>query len=158
MGSLISHLTACQTSNTHTASSLTHLPRSDCTQSVAEAYVCGGQEDSQSGSATVHSDSGLTLHQLQVEVEQQQTQELFDLVHSKVSSGTHGGAGAERHAVIPQPLAVLVEVRLLSAVLDVTVEPERLMGNKHSEGQRAPLNTKLDPLYPHVCLTVATTN
>lgn len=131
MGSLISHLTACQTSNTH--SSLTRLSRSDCTQSVAEAYVCGGQEDAQSGSATVHGDSGLTLHQLQVEVEQQQTQELFDLIHSKVSSGTHGGAGAERHTVIPQPLAVLVEVRLLSAVLDVTVEPERLTVRKQTQ-------------------------
>lgn len=95
-------------------------------QSVAEAYVPAGQQDAHSGSAGVQGGSGLTFLQLQVEVEQQETQELLDLVDGEVSSGTHGGAGAERHAVVLQLLAVLVEVRLLSAVLDVAVEPERL--------------------------------
>lgn len=108
-------------------SSLTQQSWLDGSQSVAEAYVCGGQQDAQSGSAGVHGGSGLTLLQLQVEIEQQDAQELFDLVDGEVSSGTHGGAGPERHAVILQLLTVLVEVCLLSAVLDVAVEPERLM-------------------------------
>lgn len=130
--------TVCQVNNTHTLTqhtlpSLTHLSWLDCSQSVAEAYVCGGQQDAQSGSAGVHSSSGLTLLQLQVEVEQQETQELFNLVDGEVSSGTHGGAGAERHAVILQLLTVLVEVSLLSAVLDVAVEPERLAVQKQQQ-------------------------
>ncbi len=119
--------TVRQVNNTHT---LTEL---DCSQSVAEAYVCGGQQNAQSGSAGVHSGSGLTVLQLQVEVEQQETQELFDLVDGEVSSGTHGGAGAEWHAVILQLLTVFVEACLLSAVLDVAVEPECLAVQKQQQ-------------------------
>lgn len=97
-----------------------------CSQSVVEADVCSGQQDAESGSAGVQSRSALTVLQLKVKVEQQQTQELFDLVDGEVASGTLGGTRAERHAVILQLLSVLVEVRLLSAVLYEAVEPERL--------------------------------
>lgn len=126
--------TACgaANTNTHTLRATRHS-QLNCSQSVAEADVCGGLHDAEAGSVGVPGRSGLTFHQLKVEVEQQQTQELFDPVDGEVASGTLGGAGAERHAVILQLLSVFVEVRLLFAVLHETVEPERLMVQRQQQ-------------------------
>lgn len=86
------------------------------------------EQNSKSSPAGVHSGPGLTRLQFQVEVEQHETQELFDLIDGEVAAGTHGRTGAERHQVIFQPLAALKEAPF--AVLDVTVELERLSGEE----------------------------
>lgn len=97
---------------------------------VAEAYVGGGQQDPQSGSTGVQRGPGLPVLQLQVHTEQQHAQELLDLVNGEEPSGTPGGPGAERHEVIPEPLAVFVEVSLLHAVLQKAAGSERLKQEK----------------------------
>lgn len=108
----------------------THNTQLDRSQPVAEADVCAGGQDAESSSAGVQGGSGLALLQLQLEVEQQQTQELLDLVDGKVSTWTHAGARAERHQVVLQLLAVLIEVCLLHTVLHEAVEAERLSVHK----------------------------
>lgn len=100
--------------------------QSDGAQPVAEAYISRGQQDAQSGSARVRLGSARSVVQLQMEVEQHKTQELFDLVDGEESPGTHGGTRSEGHQEVLQPPSVLVEVRLFVAVLDVAVEAERL--------------------------------
>lgn len=96
--------------------------------------LCGGRQDAQSGPAGLQRGSGLAILHLQVQVEQQQTYELLHLVNGEVAAGTHGGAGAERHQVVPELLAILVEVRLLSAVLHETVELKPL--RKQAEAKK----------------------
>lgn len=88
------------------------------------------EQNSKSSPAGVHSGPGLTRLQFQVEVEQHETQELFDLIDGEVAAGTHGRTGPERHQVIFQPLPVLEEAHSADTVLDVTVELERLTGTK----------------------------
>lgn len=88
------------------------------------------EQNSKSSPAGVHSGPGLTRLQFQVEVEQHETQELFDLIDGEVAARTHGRTGTERHQVIFQPLTVLKEAHSAEIVLDVTVELERLTGKK----------------------------
>lgn len=121
---------------------------------VAEADVGRWEQNSESSPAGVHCGPGLTRLQLQVEVEQHETQELFDLVEGEVAAGTHGRPGPERHQVILQPLAVLEEARLAGIVLDVAVEPERLTGKREDRRSvllKDELRIALAPLCGHTC-------
>lgn len=94
-------------------------------------------QNSKSSPAGVHRGPGLTRLQFQVEVEQHEAQELFDLVDGEVAAGTHGRTGTEGHQVIFQPLTVLKEARF-EIVLDVTVELERLTGKKEKIDDQKP--------------------
>lgn len=95
---------------------------SGLTWSVVDLDVCGREQDTQASTARVQGTRLLPLHHLHVKMKQQQRQELLYLIHSKVPSWALSGARAERHAVVLQLLAVLIEVCLFLSVFDVSVK------------------------------------
>lgn len=87
-------------------------------QLVPKVHIVGRLEDSQSCTGLVKGgDFDSRIQQFHVKIGQQQSEELFNLVHGKKSARAFSNTRAERHAEITQASSISIKGCFLLTVL-----------------------------------------